>query len=152
MDRETTGSELEAKPTYSVIAYPAHHLPKHYTNKILANWLISYKHCNDYMKLIDRDAYFESYKVILQNIMRRPFSIIRLAVLSLDYDVVLGWSCIEAATLHYVYVNKDMRKKGIAKHLVPKFKEIEILTHLTKAGLAIWNNKMPNAIFDPFQV
>jgi hypothetical protein len=74
--------------------------------------------------------------------------VIRFAVLSDDVDVVLGFSVSEDKTLHYVHTNKDTRKQGIAKSLVPF--EVEIITHLTKMGMMLWSTKLPGALFHPF--
>jgi GNAT superfamily N-acetyltransferase len=72
---------------------------------------------------------------------------VRLAVLSDDRDVVLGFSVSREDILDYVHVHKDMRKQGVATSLIPK--DIKIITHLTKTALLVWP-KYENITFNPF--
>ncbi len=139
----------EETPTYSIISYPAAHLPHEYRNVILARWLRSLRNLNDYFKLIDKEAYFNVYEKFIKMILDRPTVLIKLAVLTKDRDVVLGWSVLEGTALHYVHVQEDSRKKfGICSNLIPK--DIKYFTHITKHWLSIWNNKYKSAKFNPF--
>jgi GNAT superfamily N-acetyltransferase len=134
--------------SYSIISYPAEALPKAYQNMIYSKWLRSLRYSNDFFKLIDGDSYFSSYQKYIGLILSRPSTLVRLAVLTDDHDVVLGWAVVEGAILHYVHVHKDHRKQGIATSLVPK--GVEVITHITRPGLSIWANKMPGVILNPF--
>lgn len=138
----------EEKASYSIISFPSQYIPKQYRNLVLSKWLRSLKYGNEYFKLIDPDPYYKVYQVYIDALLARSSGIIRLAVLSEDHDVVLGFSLIEVCTLHYVHVNHEFRNKGIGTSLVPG--EIDIITHVTKPGLSIWNKKLPNAKFNPF--
>ncbi len=79
----------------------------------------------------------------------RPNTLVRVAVLSDDPDVALGFSVSEGHVLHYVHTQKDVFRQGIARSLVPF--EVKVLTHLTKTGMMLWSTKLPEAIFNPFQ-
>lgn len=114
---------------------------------IYAKFLRSLRNGNSYFKLVWPAAYYEVYHAYLATLLARPQAIISLAVLSDDSDVVIAWALSEPNKLHYVWVDKDMRKKGVATALVQPF---ETITHLTNTALTIWNNKFPNARFNPF--
>lgn len=103
---------------------------------------------NDYFKLIDSDAYFRAYDNYCSLLLSRPNSVVRMAVLSDDRDVCLGFSLIEGDTLHYVFVQGDQRNKGIGKSLVPV--KINWITHLTHQGAKIWS-KHRTVKLDPFR-
>jgi hypothetical protein len=151
--------QAESEATYAVISYQGGFLPDNYVNLIRSSWLRSYKYGNEYFKLIDNDAYFTKYHNFVSQMLTRPNVKIRLAVLSDDVDVCLGWSVVQDdSILQYVYVQKDYRKIGIGKSLVPP--TIDTITHLTTAGMSIWANKCkskpddnshkPLVVFDPF--
>lgn len=142
------GTDGIAPSTYSVISFPASQLPDGYQAFVRSKWKRTLRHGNDYFKLTDSDAFFTNYERFLNYLFGKPGSIIRLAVLSDDPDVVLGFSLIEGHTLHYVYVQHEQRNRGIGRSLVPV--RIDKITHLTKAGLNIWHNKLSHALFDPF--
>lgn len=138
-----------AQSSYTIIAYPSSKLPLQYQNVIFSRWLRALKFGNDYFKLIDSDAYYSGYHKCIELLLAQPSSVVRLAVLSDDQDVVLGWSVVRGDTLDFVHVHKDNRNLGIGSALVPA--NITTITHLTKAGMAIWNKKLPNVAFNPFK-
>ena len=80
--------------------------------------------------------------------LQRKKGILKVAVLTDDSDVTLGWSLSEPETLHYIFVASDYRKTGIGRSLLPK--DIKNITHLTQIGLKIWNKLFKDAIFNPF--
>lgn len=147
----SSGHDVEAgkETTYSIISFPGKSLPASYTNVVLVKWMRSLKYGNEFFKLINSDDYYASYQKYIQLLLNRSDSVVRLAVLSDDNDVVLGWSLIEGDILHYVHVQAEQRNKGIGKMLVPI--RINIITHLTKTGMNIWNKKLSHAIFNPFK-
>ena len=123
-------------------------LPKQYVNLVRSRWMRSYRRCNDYMRLVDADSYYHAYSNYITVVLGRPRTIVRLAVLSDDNDVALGFSVCELKVLHYVDVPKVYRKKGIGRSLVPE--QIEWFTHLTRIGARLWSTKAPHAKFSPF--
>lgn len=131
--------------TYSIFrATPPHS----YEDFVYKNWLNSQKKYNDFYKLADSRTYYETYRRIINYLLNRPNAILRMAVLSDDLDVALGWSVIENDILHYVYVKPDCRKIGIARALIPT--PINTISHITSFALPIWNKKLKHARFIPF--
>ena len=134
--------------TYSVISYDASQLPESYQALVYSKWLHSLRFDNDYFKLMDKHPYYTIYHKFLEQLLAKPDCKVRLAVLTDDHDVVLGFSVSRGTILDYVHVHKDMRKQGIGTALVPQ--GIETITHLTNIGLSIWASKMNNTRFNPF--
>ncbi len=123
-------------------------MPQQYLNMILSKWLRSLRYGNDYYKLIESDAYYDNYNHFIFSLIKCKQSVVRLAVLTEDPDVVLGWSLYRGHILDFIHVHKDMRNQGIGTSLMPK--EISTITHLTKVGMSIWNSKYPDLKFNPF--
>ena len=142
------GRDGEPQGGYTVVAYPAASLPVRYRGFVLAKWKRSLRQGNEYFKLVDSRCFFDAYGRYCDLLLGRPGAVVRVAALSEDPDVALGWSLIEGATLHYVYVQPDQRRQGIAKALVPV--EIEWITHLTNIGARIWS-KHKTVKLDPFR-
>jgi len=141
--------ETESKTSYSVVPYLGKDIPETYRNMILAKWLRTLRFGNDFFRLIDSDSYFQTYQINIKNILSRPQCIVRLAVLTDDPDVCLGFSVSEPDTLHYCWAHKDARKIGIAKSLT-QF-PFSVITHVTTTGMMIWNKKCPSVKFNPFR-
>ena len=133
----------------SILRFHGGQLPQRYLNFILAKWTRSYRLGNDYIKLIDQNSYFQNYSLYIQKILSKPSTTIRIAALSDDHDIALGFSVMENLTLHYCFVSKDYRKLGFAKLLSPV--PIDTFTHLTNTGIAIWS-KYKDLKFDPFKL
>lgn len=123
-------------------------LPVQYLNLVRSRWMRSYRRHNDFIKLIDAASYFGAYEPYVVGVLNRPTTIVRLAVLQEDRDVVLGFSVSQGSVLHYVDVPTPNRRQGIGKSLVPQ--EIGWFSHITRIGMKIWPSKFPNAKFSPF--
>lgn len=134
--------------SYTVLTFPAAQLPKAYEAMIFNKFLLSLRYSNEFFKLIEQKAYFKAYEDFIRRLMYRPDCFVRLAVLSDDHDVVLGWCLTEPNCVHYVYVNRENRRLGIAKSLIKD--PFETFTHLTKTALLLWSSKFPEAKFNPF--
>jgi len=139
-------TQPEDQTTYSILEFMPEEVPKDYVNYIYAKWLRSAKYGNDIYKKIPSEYYYKSYSRYLDSLLHRCK--VRLAVLDDDKDVLLGFACYKDKILHYVYVNREQRRQGIGKSLLPK--EIEIYTHYTKDGIKIVDNKLSDLIFNPF--
>lgn len=151
-----------AQPTSRIgtIAYPGSQLPDRYIGLVFAKWMKSYRHGNDFIKLIDPASYWPIYREHIARLLSKPETVVRLAVLVEDPDVVLGFSVCRSTVLDYVWVlrirlrtptgiqSTSYRGMGIGKSLVPK--EIDTITHLTKSGLTIWGSKYGHFKFNPF--
>jgi hypothetical protein len=138
----------DKETTYTILKMGAGQTLDPYQSYIIAKWLRSYRFGNDYIKLIDQDAYFYAYATYIDRILSLPNVLIRIAVLTEDTDVALGFSVSRANVLDYLWVQKDQRDQGIGTNLIPK--GIDTFTHLTKAGLRFWPRKLSHAKFNPF--
>jgi GNAT superfamily N-acetyltransferase len=145
MDREAN----EDQASYTVIVYQGGDIPHRYQSLVYSKWMRSLRYGNDYYRLIDKDAYFSTYEKIITALLHNRSAVLRLAVLSDDRDVVLGWSIVRTRTiLDYVHVQKDFRKKGIATALVPK--DVDTITHATHVAISIWASKFPKWRLNPY--
>lgn len=143
-----TEAAQEGHAAYRVIRYLAVGLPPQYRNLILSKWKRSLRYGNDYFKLSEPESFYSAYDLYISRLMGLPQTVVRLAVLAEDSDVVLGFSVSRGAVLDYVHVHQYVRRRGIGRSLVPH--DIQEITHLTKTGLAIWGNKFPEWTFNPF--
>ncbi|MES2347852.1 MAG: hypothetical protein V4641_09825 [Pseudomonadota bacterium] len=133
--------------SYTVFVCPAEKLDP-YLPLVFSKWLRSLRYGNDYFRLIDQKAYYTAYHRYIQGILGHSEAAVRLAVLTDDPDVVLGFSVTRGPVLDYVHVHKDQRKLGIGRKLVPP--GITTITHVTRTGLSIWGAKMVGVAFNPF--
>jgi hypothetical protein len=134
--------------SYTILRYAGPMLPHGYKNLILSKWMKSYRYGNDYIKLTNPDSYFAAYSKYISLLLSQSQTLVRLAVLSDDNDVTLGFSVSRNRTLDYIHVHKDFRRQGIGRMLWPSY--VDSFTHLTKIGLKLWSTKCPGVIFDPF--
>ena len=115
---------------------------------IYSDFMKSLRYGNPWYKLIDSDCYFGVYPKLIDGLLARANSLVRLACLSDQLDTCLGWSLSEGDKLHYVFVKLDQRNQGIGQSLIPK--DFLQVTHLTQVGQAIREAKFPETIFNPF--
>lgn len=135
--------------SYKVIKFNGSQIPKRYEALLYSKLMRSLRYGNEYFRLIVQRAYYDSYNTYIKSLLERPGVVVRLAVLSDDDDVVLGWSLMEGSTLHYVYVNREYRKTGIGTTLVAG--GFDTFTHITNIGMSVWSKKYPKAEFNPFK-
>ena len=98
----------------------------------------------------------EQYHNILEKFLLRPGVNIKVACLKDDPEVILGYSVsrnikngeADISVVDWVFVKAAWRKIGIGKLLMPT--KINAVTHLTKSGRSIVEQKLPNVIFNPF--
>ena len=98
--------------------------------------------------MIDQDIYFDLYHKGIEKMFESPDCLARLALLSDDLDVCLGYSIVNKNMLHFVYTKKDLRNQGIAKSLVPEITQVSHITHIGKKILRKPNYK--HLKFNPF--
>lgn len=141
------GNEKEKIDSYTVMRYDAY-CPPSYKNFILSRWMRSYRLGNDYIKLTDSDSYFGTYSSYIMRLLIHPAVQTRIAVLTLEPDIALGFSVCRGDMLDYVHVHKHHRRQGVARKLIPS--TITQFSHLTKTGMKLWPTKLPSAKFNPF--
>ena len=139
---------MSEQTTYSVISFPGDSLPEAYRNMIYSKWLRSLRYGNDYFKLIDSASYYSSYQKYIELLLSKPNCTVRLAVLSDNHDVVLGFCVHRDTVLDYCHVQKDFRKQGIGMSLLPP--AFDTITHVTYIGMSIWASKYPSVKLNPF--
>jgi hypothetical protein len=136
--------------SYKIISFKGAQLPEQYHAMYFSKFLNTFKSGNSFFKRIEPKAYYTNYHPYIEGLLKRPDSIMNLAVLSDDEDVVLGWSLMGTECLHYIYLSPELRKKntGITKALITR--PFKAFTHLTHTGMKLWDDLCPNAIFNPF--
>lgn len=134
--------------TYTILTFPAKDLPDQYKGIVFAKWIRSLHKGNDVFNLIQAGTMMKNYHAYLERLFQQPECEIRLAVLSDDRDVVLGFSVYRGAVLDYVFVQSHARNKGIGFNLVPE--AITHYTHTTRIGAHWGRHRYNEWIFNPF--
>lgn len=135
--------------SYIVLTFKGEELPKQYINCVVKKFKNNLRYSNDYFRLIDKASYNQAYERYIYRLLTQHDCFVRLAVLSDERDIVLGFSVNQPNCLHYIFVDKDQRRKGIATSLVRE--PIKEFTHITKIGLMLWPLKLSDAKFNPFK-
>jgi hypothetical protein len=145
---------VEKTDSYVVTTFSGPGLPKQFRNMIYSKWLKSLRHGNDMFKLIDPKSYYSYHHLLIDDLLGRPTCAVRLAALSDNPDVVLGFSVCRLGAVNvidYVYVNRDVRKLGIGTSLLPPTTVPEaVYTHVTKTGLTIAKEHCPLWTYNPY--
>lgn len=128
---------------------------------VFSSFLDGLYYGNPYYREIDKASYYKNYSTVVEHLLTKQGSVPLIACLEDDEDVILGFAILEANKLngeansafkgdllHYVFVKKAWRGKGIASALVPK--NVTVVSHLTKPGAAIARKK--GLKFDPFTI
>lgn len=113
---------------------------------IFSTWLRGLKFGNSWYRLINAKVYYYVYHKIIEAIIAKPTTFVKIACLKEDPSVILGYSVYEKDRLHWVHVKKAWRNIGLAKDLVPQ--DIKVVSHLTDVGKIIFLKK--NLDFNPF--
>ena len=103
---------------------------------IYSTWLKGLFYGNSYFGSIDKAVYFDRYERVLDHILNKPGTEVRIAGLSDDADTILGYLVIEGPTVHWVHVKTGWRRQGIAKLLIGG-SVLSSVSHTTPAGNAI---------------
>lgn len=116
---------------------------------ILATWLRGLYYGDSWFSLIPKNIFMENYHTIIESIIANPNTIIKVACLKGDADVILGYTVYHdvqrGSAIDWVFTKSAWRNIGIAKMLCPD--NAVACTHLTKVGRAI---KPKNCDFNPF--
>lgn len=138
------------EPTYSVFMYPAKDLPKSYIQMIYSRWKRSLRTGNKLYKKISSKTFYDQYDKHITMLLSKPDSQVRLAVLSDEPDVCLGFSVSREDVLDYIHVHTDFRRIGIARKLMPA--GITTMGQMTATSLIIWqrNEHYKHLKFNPF--
>lgn len=115
---------------------------------IYSTWLKGLRFGNEAFTMIEQNSYFKNYHKVIEVILNRPDTVIKVACLLDDPETILGYSILGEDMVHYVHVKQAFRSFGIGKSLCPK--SISRVTHVTKVGLSILKAKHPEFHYDPF--
>ena len=119
---------------------------------VMSTWLRGLYYGDSWFSLIPKDRFMSQYKLILEAIIAKPSNTILVACDIEDHDTIFGFSCLSTDfnMVHWTFVKKLFRGKGIGKSLVPQ-NPISV-SHLTETGKALLKSKFPNTVFDPFSL
>ena len=119
-------------------------------NFIKSTWLHGLRYGNSWFTIIPKEIYYAAYSKVVEYLMMSPKTMIKVACLKEDPEVILGYSVYnqDNSAAHWVYVKSAWRKIGIAKALVPV--EVTTVTHLTNVGKEI--SKTKGFTFNPFLI
>jgi GNAT superfamily N-acetyltransferase len=120
-------------------------------NFVLATFLRGLYYGDSWFSLIPKDIFMLNYKKVAEVLLKSNNTVVKIACLKEDQDVILGYSILSAdyQTIHWVFVKQAWRNKGIARSLLPQYSTN--ITHLTDLGRKLMN-KLPTAIFNPFKL
>jgi hypothetical protein len=104
-------------------------------NFIFTTFLRGLYEDNDFFRKMKKNIFKANYQKIIEHLLHKKESIIKIACLLEDPDVILGYAILEADVgygtfLHWVYVKHLWRKIGIARDLLKGF-SIKHVTHFT---------------------
>lgn len=121
-------------------------------NFIRATFLRGVYYGNPFFSLIPKQVFMDNYKKMSEMLLKdRTRTVVKVACLKEDQDVIIGYSILSAdyQTIHYVYVKSAFRKQGIARSLVPKYPSS--VSHMTEIGESLLN-KFEGCVFNPFAI
>lgn len=117
-------------------------------NFIYSCWLKGIYHGNAYFHQIPEKVYFKNYQAVIEAIIQRPNTGIKVACLDGNEDVILSYMVFEESTLHWIFTKEAWRNLGIAKALMEDVAPFTAVSHLTYLGNQI--RKKKNLIYNPF--
>lgn len=122
-------------------------------NFILASWLRGLYYGDSWYRDIPKDIFMKNYHKVLTAVLCRESTIVLIACLKEDPDVILGYSVTHSkdnnTVLDWVFVKSAWRNIGIGRSLVPT--NMNSVTHLSKVGKALLP-KYPSVVFNPFNL
>lgn len=121
---------------------------------IYATWLRGLYYGDPHYSRIHKPRFMEHYHSLITQALANKKIITKVACLTDDPTVVLGYAIYEtytdATVLHWVFVKEAWRGIKIGSKLCPeKFTEV---THLTRQASGILKKKRLNPVFDPFNM
>lgn len=116
---------------------------------IYSTWLRGLYHGSDWFKNIDKTSFFKHYAKVVDLLLAKQDTQIRIACDPEDHDVIYGYIILGHEVVHYCFVKESWRAKGIAKLLHAEHPTVSV-THITKPGNCI---RLKNLwTFDPFKI
>jgi GNAT superfamily N-acetyltransferase len=106
-------SMLAVEPTISVIVRSGKPIDHDYIGH---TWVRNDSHTARSKEC--RRCYFYEQPRLIDLILGRTTSIVKVAHLEDDEDAIMGFAVAEPGVLHYLYVRKEVRRQGIARKLM----------------------------------
>lgn len=121
-------------------------------NFVLATFLRGLYYGESWYSAIPKDIFMSNYKRIAVAMLANPNNIVKIACLKEDPDVILGYSILSSdyQVIHWVFVKKVWRKKGIARSLVPS--RPQFISHLTNLGKDLLSKFPKETVYNPFTI
>lgn len=118
---------------------------------ILATFLRGLYYGDSWFSQIPKQIFMTNYKAVAEALVKGDRTVIKVACLKDDADIVLGYAILsqDYQTIHFVFVKKAWREKGIARSILPMYPTS--VTHLTRLGKDLLI-KFNNVVFNPFNV
>jgi len=120
------------------------------TEFVLATFLRGLYYGESWFTQIPKDIFMANYKKVAEVLVKNKDKVtIKIACLKDDPDTILGYSILSSdyQTIHFVYVKKLWRFKGIGRSLLPQYPTS--VSHLTALGKQLLP-KFNGCIFNPF--
>jgi hypothetical protein len=115
---------------------------------IYTTFLKGLRYGNSVFGFVDQEIYFRVYHQIIEHLLRKPGTTIRIACLKEDPEIILGYSISEGSTVHWIFIKQAWRQIGLMKDLLPD--SFEWVSHITTVGKQILGKKYPKVRFNPF--
>ena len=116
---------------------------------IYQSWLKSLRVDSHYKHLTTKATFFTNYRLILDEILSE--SMILVACLPEDHNVILAYLCYSGDTLHYAFCKEAFRNLGITRMLYKEaFKNKPVITHYTYSSDPIIQKH--NLEYNPFLI
>lgn len=121
-------------------------------NFVLKSFLEGVYYGDSWFSKIPKRIFMDNYKNIAQALFDGPRTAVQIACLIEDPDTILGYSIlsIDHGTVHWVYVKKMWRNRGIATNLVPPTPIY--VSHLTSKGEELLKKFKTEVLFNPFSL
>lgn len=121
-------------------------------NFVMATFLRGVYYGDTWFSAIPKDIFMANYKLFVEALISRPSTVVKVACLEEDPDVLVGYSVLSSdfSAVHYVFVKAAWRKQGIAWQLLPQYPQL--VTHLTATGKVLLHKFKAPVIFNPFYV
>lgn len=121
------------------------------SNFVLATFLRGTYYGDSWFSLIPKQIFMDNYKPVAEALLDPNRTIIKIACLKDEPSVIIGYSILskDYQTIHFVFVKKRWREKGIGSALLPKYPTA--VTHLTQLGKKLLH-KYQHAVFNPFKI
>lgn len=119
-------------------------------NFVKQTWLKCYRH-SAFARAIRDSVFFRFHHPIVERILERPGTSVRVACLPDAPEVILGYLVHEGGVVHWVYVKGAFRRLGIASRLAENLPPDFSFTHRTTEAEPLLR-KYPHATYNPYVI